>query len=150
MSKANGRPLKLVYLTEEAGYIQRRTQEAVLGNLFKVSNGFITEPIIRPAHFELGFQMELRQCSIIHNFTLTKTPSKDYYVYAHTWMDASEMMKVRKNPGCHGNLTIVTQNVWHFSHTEERRYVRRIRELGTVSVNCVAGTLIGQLYSFTR
>ena len=150
MSKANGRPLKLSYLTEVAGYIQRRTREAVLGNLFKVSNGFITEPIVRPAHFELGFQMELRQCSIVHNFTLTKTPRKEYYVYAHTWMNANQMMKVRNNPGCQGNLTIVTQNIWHFSHTEERRYVRRIRELGTVSVNSVAGTLFGWPCSVAR
>ena len=135
VSEVSGCPLKWTYLTEEAGYVQRRTQEAVLGNLFKVSIGFTTQPMIHPAHFELGFGMELRQCSIVHNFTLTKTPGKEYYIYAHTWMDVNEMMKVRHSPDCHGNLTIVTQNIWHFSHTEESRYVWRIKELGTVSPN---------------
>ena len=134
MSKASGRPLKLVYLTEEAGYTQRKTQEAVLGNMFKVSNCFVKQPITRPPHFELGFQMELRQCNIIHNFTLTKTTVKHYYVYSHTWIDVNLLGKVRGNPGYYGNLTIATQNIWHFSHTPEIGYARRIRELGKVCV----------------
>ena len=136
MSEANGCPLKWVYLTEEAGYVQRRMQEAVLGNLFKVSNGFTPEPIEDLENFELGFEMpEPRQCNIIHNFTLTKTLTKEYFIYSHTWMDVSQMMNIRSSPDCHGNLTIATQNIWHFSHTEGSRYTDRIKELGTVSVN---------------
>ena len=135
MSEANGCPLKWVYLTEEAGYVQRRTQEAVLGNLFKVSNGFTLEPIRHPENFELGFEMELRQCNIIHNFTLTKTVTKEYFIYSHTWMDGNQMTNVRSSPDCHGNLTIATQNIWHFSHAEGSRYAYRIKELGKVSVN---------------
>ena len=136
MSKASGRPLKLVYLTEEAGYTQRKTQEAVLGNMFKVSNCFLKQPITRPPHFELGFQMELKQCNIIHNFTLTKTTVKHYYVYSHTWMDVNLLVKIKRDPGYYGNLTIATQNIWHFSHTPEIGYAQRIRELGKVCV-CV-------------
>ena len=40
-------------------------------------------------------------------------------------------MKVRSNPGCHGNLTIANQNIWHFSHMQELGHGSwRIGELG--------------------